>query len=56
VTRVEELSQEELAELLREAQEAHKEFERETGERDEDWPAWYAGWMLERLRERGQQQ
>jgi hypothetical protein len=52
VTRLEELSQEELAELLREAQAAHKEYERETGEPDEDWPGWYAGYMLARLRER----
>jgi hypothetical protein len=52
VTRVEELSQEELAQLLRDAEKAHGEYERELGERDEDWPSWYAGWILERLRER----
>lgn len=52
MTGLEELSQEELAELLREAQVAHKEYERETGERDEDWPGWYAGYLLDRLRER----
>lgn len=52
MTRVEELSQEELAQLLRDAQAAHKEYERETGEVDEDWPSWYAGWIHERLRER----
>lgn len=52
MTRLEELSQEELAALLRDAQAAHKEYERETGETDEDWPGWYAGYLLDRLRER----
>jgi hypothetical protein len=52
MTRIEELSQEELAELLREAERAHGEYERELGQRDEDWPSWYAGFMLERLRAR----
>jgi hypothetical protein len=43
---------EELAELLREAERAHGEYERELGERDEDWPSWYARYILERLSER----
>jgi hypothetical protein len=47
-----ELTQEDLAELLREAERAHAEYERELGQRDEDWPAWYAGYILDRLRER----
>lgn len=47
------LTREELADLLRDAQRAHREYERETGERDEDWPGWYAGYLLDRLRERG---
>jgi hypothetical protein len=47
------LTQEKLAELLREAQRAHKEYERETGAPDEDWPTWYAQYLLDRLRERG---
>jgi hypothetical protein len=47
------LTKEELAELLREAERAHGEYERTTGQRDEDWPSWYAEFMLERLRERG---
>jgi hypothetical protein len=46
------LTQEELAELLREAERAHGEYERELGARDEDWPTWYAGYILERLGER----
>ena len=48
-----ELTQEELAELLRDAERAHAAYERETGERDEDWPSWYARYLLDRLRERG---
>ncbi len=43
---------EELAELLREAERAHGEYERELGQRDEDWPSWYARYILERLGER----
>ncbi len=42
---------EELAELLREAERAHGEYEREVGQRDEDWPSWYARYILERLGE-----
>lgn len=44
------LSQDRLAELLREAAKAHHEYEVETGQRDEDWPSWYAAFLLERLR------
>ena len=43
------VTRERLAELLREAEHAHGEYERELGRRDEDWPAWYAGFILERL-------
>jgi hypothetical protein len=46
------LTREELARLLREAEEAHGKYERELGGRDEDWPSWYAGWILEQLEER----
>ena len=45
---------EELARLLREAEQAHAEYERGLGHRDEDWPSWYAGWILEQLRRRQQ--
>lgn len=45
-----ELTKEELAELLREAERAHGEYERTLGARDEDWPSWYAEFILERLR------
>lgn len=43
------LTREELARLLREAEGAHGEYEREVGRRDEDWPAWYADYILRRL-------
>jgi len=46
------LTQEQLAELLRDAERAHAEYERELGTRDEDWPDWYAAYILERLAER----
>jgi hypothetical protein len=46
------LTQEELADVLREAERAHGEYERELGGRDEDWPSWYAGYILDRLKER----
>ena len=45
-----ELSAERLAELLREAEQAHAEYERELGRRDEDWPTWYARFIVDRLR------
>jgi hypothetical protein len=44
-----ELTREELARLLREAEAAHGEYERELGRRDEDWPGWYADYILRRL-------
>jgi catechol 2,3-dioxygenase-like lactoylglutathione lyase family enzyme len=35
-----------LASALRRAEAAHGEHEKRTGERDEDWPAWYAAYMV----------
>jgi hypothetical protein len=46
----ESLSVERLAALLHEAEAAHKAYERQLGHRDEDWPTWYARYMLEPLR------
>jgi hypothetical protein len=46
------LTEEKLAELLRQAERAHGEYERELGRRDEDWPAWYARYILECLADR----
>jgi hypothetical protein len=47
------LTDERLAELLREAEAAHAVYERELGHRDEDWPGWYARYILEQLRSGG---
>ena len=44
-----ELTAERLAELLREAEQAHAAYERDLGHRDEDWPTWYADYIVERL-------
>ena len=49
VLRMETLSIERLAALLREAESAHAEFETQLGHRDDDWPTWYAGYILERV-------
>ena len=51
---VADLTKEELARLLREAEKAHGQYEKEKlgGERDTDWPAWYAEFMINALRER----
>ena len=43
------LTVEDLAALLREAEEAHGAYERQLGHRDEDWPTWYARYLLARL-------
>jgi hypothetical protein len=42
---------EQLAELLRDAESAHGEYETQLGRRDEDWPTWYAHHMLPKLQE-----
>lgn len=38
-----------LAILLREAEQAHGEYEKSLGHRDDDWPDWYAAYIAERL-------
>jgi hypothetical protein len=35
-----------LSEALRRAEAAHGEHEKRTGERDTNWPAWYAEYMV----------
>jgi catechol 2,3-dioxygenase-like lactoylglutathione lyase family enzyme len=35
-----------LAQALRRAEAAHGEHEKRTGERDADWPSWYAAYMI----------
>ncbi len=39
---------EQLATLLREAEAAHAEYERQLGHPDSDWPTWYARFILSR--------
>lgn len=42
---------EKLEQLLREAEKSHAEYEKGLGRRDEDWPAWYAKFIVEKLEE-----
>ncbi len=42
-----------LERLLREAEAAHAAYEQETGTRDDNWPAWYAHYIVEKLRGQG---
>jgi hypothetical protein len=39
-------SAEDLAGALRRAEAAHGEHEKRTGQRDENWPDWYAAYMV----------
>jgi hypothetical protein len=50
------LTKEELTGLLREAERAHGQYEQEElgGERDADWPSWYADYIVNALREPGE--
>ena len=43
------ITAEELAAELREAEAAHGVYEQELGHRDEDWPSWYAKFIVDRL-------
>jgi hypothetical protein len=45
------LTEERLAELLREAEAAHAEYEQSLGRPDDDWPAWYAHYIVGQLDE-----
>jgi hypothetical protein len=38
-------SADDLAQALRRAEAAHGEHEKRTGQRDADWPSWYAAYM-----------
>ena len=49
---LEDLTKEELTDLLREAERAHGQYEKELGERHADWAPWYADYIAERIRER----
>jgi hypothetical protein len=45
------LTKEQLTQLLRQAEAAHADYEKKLGKRDDDWPAWYAVFILDQLRE-----
>lgn len=44
-----ELSKDRLAKLLEEAKNAHTEYEKELGRRDDNWPQWYANYIITKL-------
>jgi hypothetical protein len=44
-----EMTQEKLAALLIEAKKAHSTYEKGLGYGDENWPSWYAGYIIDRL-------
>lgn len=48
---LDDVTKEDLAGLLREAEAAHGEYEKQElgGERDEDWAEWYAEFILKEL-------
>lgn len=45
------VTEDRLRTLLRVAESAHAAYERERGEPDADWPAWYAAFIVRRLNE-----
>lgn len=47
-----ELTREKLAGLLVEAEKAHSGCEKGLGHRDENWPKWYAGYIMDRLEQK----
>ena len=44
-----EVTVDELASLLRDAEKAHAQYEASLGHADDDWPSWYAKYVLDRL-------
>lgn len=46
-----EITKEVLANLLKDAEEAHARYEEELGEEDPDWHLWYAEYILEQFDE-----
>jgi hypothetical protein len=45
------LTKDQLAALLREAEHAHGQYESQLGHRDDDWPDWYAAYIVSKLQE-----
>jgi len=43
------LTKEHLERLLREAEKAHGEYEQKLGRRDDNWPSWYAEFIVKKL-------
>ena len=48
-------TKEDLEKLLREAEKAHGEYEQKLGKRDDNWPSWYAEFIVQKLRDREKQ-
>ena len=45
------VTEDRLRTLLRVAESAHEAYEKERGEPDDDWPTWYAAFIVARLEE-----
>ena len=45
------VTEDRLRTLLRVAESAHAAYEQERGEPDDDWPTWYAAFIVKRLNE-----
>ena len=45
------LTKENLEKLLREAEKAHGEYEQKLGQKDDNWPSWYAEFIVKKLQE-----
>lgn len=43
------ITKEQLARLLQEAEKAHAEYEKQLAERDENWPEWYADFIISKI-------
>ena len=46
------LAKQDLEKLLRQAEEAHGEYEKRLGHRDDNWASWYAEFIVNKLRDR----
>lgn len=48
---MEKITVDRLAQLLRDAEAAHGNYEQSLGHRDENWPRWYAEYILKQVPE-----
>ncbi len=46
---INELTKEQLVILLKEAESAHADYEKKLGRKDDDWPVWYASYIVDKL-------